>query len=281
MFHKLIGHRYAIDAKRLGDDAWLAWSNLGYWHTPQQGEVNNKQDHYPNACKTLADRLAQAVQLQPHDRLLDLGCGQGAGVLHWQNAYRVEQLSAVDVQVDCIDKIRTALPQVSSYCASFLQLKALNFSKSFDVVLCIDAAYHSALPLFLQSVSSVLNHNGRFAFHYLMWSEQAAKRNLLQQWQYRYLLKSADVHDQNLMYRQEMVQLLEQQGFREIVIQDISEAVLQGFAQYQTAQSPSQKPFDLAQFKIAMTAKLCQKLYADGWVRYVQVSAVKNQPSSS
>ena len=32
----------------------------------------------------------------------------------------------------------------------------------------------------------------------------------------------------------------------------------------------------IAQLKIGMTAKLCQKLYQDGLVRYVQVSAVKN-----
>ena len=28
---KVFGHKYAIDAKRLGDDSLLAWSNLGYW----------------------------------------------------------------------------------------------------------------------------------------------------------------------------------------------------------------------------------------------------------
>jgi len=39
-------HKYAIDAKQLGDHAVLAWSNLGYW--------KNSQSSYPEACQTLA-----------------------------------------------------------------------------------------------------------------------------------------------------------------------------------------------------------------------------------
>ncbi len=55
---------------------------------------------------------------------------------------------------------------------------------------------------------------------------------------------------------------------------DLSEEVLQGFAKYfhKLQQLPPQTT-DLDAFKIRMTAKLCAKLYADGWVKYVQISA--------
>ncbi|MFW1931658.1 SAM-dependent methyltransferase, partial [Acinetobacter baumannii] len=72
---KLPKHKYAIDAKMLGDNAECAWSNLGYW--------DEATSSYPQACQQLAERLAQAVQLNQHDRVLDLGCGQGASLKYW------------------------------------------------------------------------------------------------------------------------------------------------------------------------------------------------------
>jgi hypothetical protein len=64
---KVFGHKYAIDAKRLGDDSLLAWSNLGYWQ--------NQYDDYPQACQSLADQIAASIQLKQSDHVLDLGCG--------------------------------------------------------------------------------------------------------------------------------------------------------------------------------------------------------------
>ena len=67
--------------------------------------------------------------------------------------------------------------------------------------------------------------------------------------------------------------------FKNIEIQDLSEPVFSGFADY-VQQTLNSKPSDaqaqgskLDQFKIQMTAKLCQKLYQEGIVRYVQVTA--------
>ena len=264
---KLLGHKYAIAAQRLGDDAALQWSNLGYW---QQQHSN-----YPLAGQSLADHAAQAVQLNSSDRVLDVGCGQGASLLHWRNAYNIQQLSAVDLQAQCIANIQQHLPQVASYCGSFTQLQQLKFLNKFDVVLCIDAAYHSPLLAFLDSVGAVLNRNGRLAFHYLIWADSWQHCAQTQQLRYRYLLKTADVAWQHLMHHQQLEHTLEQHGFDDIVIKDISEAVLQGFAQYRTTQQFEKKHFDMAQLKIDLTAKLCRKLYNDGLVRYVQVSAVK------
>ena len=268
LIEKVIGHKYAIDAQWLGDDSLLAWSNLGYW----QAQPHN----YPLACQSLADQIAASVQLKSTDRVLDLGCGRGASLLHWLHHYHIKQLSAVELQKDCIQRIQKELPQVKSYCGSFLNLKSLHFLNLFDVVLCIDAAYHSELNLFLDSVSSVLNSKGRIAFHYLMWSDDWQHCSYLQKQQYRCLLKAADVTWRQLMNGQQLSQTLAQHGFKDIVIQDFSEPVLNGFAQYIEKRPAQNRYFDFAQLKIGMTAKLCRKLYQDGLVRYVQVSAVKN-----
>ena len=264
-------HKYAINAKQLGDDAELAWSNLGYW--------NDTTSSYPDACRQLADQLAQAVHLTSNDRLLDLGCGQGASLLHWQMHYHVQHIEAVEMQSSCVIQIQKHFPELAAiHQHSFLNLKQIQFKSGFDVVLCIDAAYHSNLNSFLDSVNPILNSKGRLGFHYLIWSEKWLNLNSLQKQKYRCLLKAADVNLNHLMTESVLQHTLQSYDFTEIEIRDLSEGVLEGFANYfHTLQQLLQQSIGLDAFKIRMTAKLCAKLYADGWVKYVQISAKNNQ----
>lgn len=267
---RLPQHKYAIDASLLGDQSQLPWSNLGYWWAGQQD--------YVAACQTLADRLAETVGLNSKDKLLDLGCGQGASLLHWQQYYQVQYLAGVELQPACVANIQQHLPDLNAiYLASFLRLKDMNFSQRFDVVLCLDAAYHSPVPELLDQVRSVLNANARIGFHHLILSEKWDSLNALQKRKYQFLLKSADVDLKNLMSENELYHCLENFEFKNIQIEDLSEAVFSGFADYVNQNLNSKKLKKkgkrLDQFKIQMTAKLCQKLYQDGIVRYVQVTA--------
>lgn len=267
---RLPQHKYAIDASLLGDQSQLPWSNLGYWWAGQQD--------YVAACQTLADRLAETVGLNPKDKLLDLGCGQGASLLHWQQYYQVQYLAGVELQPACVANIQQHLPDLNAiYLASFLRLKDMHFFQRFDVVLCLDAAYHSPVLELLDQVRSVLNANARIGFHHLILSEKWDSLNALQKRKYQFLLKSADVDLKNLMSKNELYHCLENFEFKNIQIEDLSEAVFSGFADYVNQHLSSkklkQKGKRLDQFKIRMTAKLCQKLYQDGIVRYVQVTA--------
>lgn len=267
---RLPQHKYAIDASLLGDQSQLPWSNLGYWREGQQD--------YVAACQTLADHLAEMVGLNSKDKLLDLGCGQGASLLHWQQHYQVQYLAGVELQPACVANIQQHLPDLNAiYPASFLRLKDMHFSQHFDVVLCLDAAYHSSVPELLDQVRSVLNTNARIGFHHLILSEKWNNLNALQKRKYQFLLKSADVNLKNLMLKNELYHCLENFEFKNIQIEDLSEAVFSGFADYVNQNLNSkklkQKGKRLDQFKIQMTAKLCQKLYQDGIVRYVQVTA--------
>lgn len=269
-------HKYAINAKMLGDDALLAWSNLGYW--------DDATSSYPQACRQLADKLAHSVHLNSKDHLLDLGCGQGASLLHWKTHYQVQSIDAVELQPECIAEIQKNLPQINHiYCESFLNLKNIPFKAKFDVVLCIDAAYHSHLNSFLKSVNSVLNSKGRFAFHYLVFSPEYAALNSFQKFKYRILLKCADVNIDHLMDQNTIKETMQNFGFENIQIENLSEYVLKGFSEYfmnkldlknqKSSSRESGKGIDA--FKIKMTAKLCQKLYQDGIVDYVQISATR------
>lgn len=257
-------HKYAINAEMLGDTAECAWTNLGFW--------TETTSSYPQACQQLAQRLAQTIQLQPHDRVLDLGCGQGASLKYWLTHYQIQHLEAVELQQHCVYQIQKQLPQIKAvHCQSFLNLNKKLFSQAFDVVMCIDAAYHSDLNSFLTSVTPLLNSKGRLGFHYLMLSD--AHLNSKQKLKYQYLLKAADVRFKDLQTEQQIHQTLEQHHLKQIEIQDISTAVFAGFSQYIASRKDMGRGLD--QFKIQMTAKLCKTLFAEGIVRYVQISAIK------
>lgn len=264
-------HKYAIDAKLLGDEAELAWSNLGFWQADTQS--------YPQACQALADHLAQAIQLKPNDTVLDLGCGLGASLQHWQQHYHIQQLSAVEMQSVCVSHIQKNLnSKLDIHCGSFLNLKQIFPQKIFDAVLCIDAAYHSSLNSLLLSTHSILKSNGRFGFHTLMLSDEFLNLNALQRLKLQALLKAADVNLQDLMTEQRLRECLAQFEFKTVQLEDLSTQVLAGFAHYaETELKTKARTPGLAQYKIQMTAKLCRTLYASGMVRYVQIAAQKGK----
>ena len=264
---RLIPHKYAIDASSLGDNEELAWTNLGFWKNTQ---------NYREACCQLADHLAQAINLNSKDHLLDLGCGRGASLLHWLKYYQPKSVSAVDLQAECVNRIQKLIPEINQiYSGSFLNLKQFEFKQFFDVVLCIDAAYHSYLNSFLDSVVPVLNSKGRLGFHYLMKADSCQNMTVLQEQKHRYLLKAADVVWDSVPNEKTLRNTLEQQGFVDIQIEDLSEQVLLGFSQYIQNQQERNQSRGLANFKIQMTAKLCRQLYQNGYVRYIQITAIK------
>ncbi len=211
----------------------LAWSNLGYW--------DDARSSYPQACQTLATHLANRLQLESNDRVLDLGCGQGASLLLWQQHYQVQQLCAVELQAECVQRIQHTLnSKIHIIQTSFLNLNSKLFSAPFNVVFCLDAAYHSDLNSFLRSTHSVLNSKGHLQL------------------------------EANLKHS------IEAQGYQQVAIEDLSDAVLAGFSRYYHVHLAQQVAQSLDHFKIKMTAKLCQKLFEQGIVRYVQITAMKD-----
>lgn len=263
-------HKYAINAAMLGDPATYAWSNLGFWepHTAS----------YPHACRQLADQLAQSIHLNSKDFLLDLGCGQGASLIFWHQHYAVQHIEALELQPACVAKIQNNLGFLQKiHCASFLNLKQIEFKFKFDVVLCVDAAYHSHLNSFLESISTVLNSNARIAFHYLVLTDKFATLTSFEKLKIKALLKSADVKLTDLNSYATTAAIIRKHGFENIQIENLSRPVFAGFAEYIKADDRLQKgQWRLDQFKIQMTAKLCRKLYAEGVVDYVQIGAERS-----
>ncbi|MBK5648292.1 MAG: SAM-dependent methyltransferase, partial [Acinetobacter sp.] len=126
--------------------------------------------------------------------------------------------------------------------------------------------------LFLNSVVPILNSKGRLGFHTLMLSDTVL--NSKQKMKYKWLLKAADVDLKSLMTTTQINHALQQHGLEQIALEDLSTAVLAGFSQYITTRVKTERG-GLDQIKIQMTAKLCQRLFEEGIVRYIQLSAVK------
>lgn len=252
----------------LGDSATLAWSNLGLWSAPAQT--------YVQACEQLAEHLAQSIQLTAQDHLLDLGCGHGASLQYWAQHYAVQHIEAVEIQTACIEKIQQqALACVHAvHQRSFMNLNAECFEQKFDAIVCLDALYHYDLKKFIAQIPALLQSKGRIGFHYLLFNDNWSKASFLSKQRDQYLLKLADVQLQHLMYQTELEYVLTQHGFEHIQIQILSEPVLGGFAQY-VQQELHLHGFqhDLNALKIQMTAKLCQQLFQERRIDYVQVTA--------
>lgn len=260
---QLLQHKYAINTAMLGDENALAWSNLGLW---QAG------DGYRTACQALAMQLAHAINLNSNDILLDLACGQGASLSLWYHYYKIQNISAVELQAQHVQHIQTHATFLNSIlCDSFLNLNSNSFSQKFTAVVCIDAAYHVNLNSFLTAVQQVLQPQGRLAFHTLVLSDHFLNLNAWQQKKYAYLLKAADVNLKDLMTQNELHSTIMQHDFQQVTVTDLSAQVLAGFADFVAASNLNLVGLD--GLKIKMTARLCQKLWQDGLVRYVAVAA--------
>lgn len=249
----------------LGDSAVLAWTNLGLWYP---------NFSYVQACEHLADHLAQTLNLTSDDIVLDLGCGQGASLVFWQNHYQIKHIEAVELQHECVQKIKTqSLHALKAlYCASFLNLTSLPLHKKFTAVVCIDALYHHALDDFLKQINWVLNLHGKFGFHYLVLSKKWQSSSYLVKQKYRYLLKVADIQIDHLMACTAIEEKLNLYGFEHIKIENLTGAVLHGFSQYI---NECHHLTGIAGLKIKATAQLCQMLYQDGLIDYVQITGIK------
>ena len=265
---QLLQYKYAINTAMLGDNNRLAWSNLGLW---QAGD-RYPHDSYRHACHALAQHLADSIHLNSNDILLDLACGQGASLALWHNDYKIQYISAVELQAQHVARLNSDAAFLNSIrCDSFLNLNANSFQQKFSAVLCIDAAYHVDLNSFLHSVTQVMQPKARLAFHSLMLSDKFLNLTAWQQKKYAYLLKAADVDLNHLMTQDGIHSTIMQHNFQQLKIEDLSAQVLAGFADY--IEQADLALIGLDGFKIKMTAKLCRKLYQDGLVRYVAVAA--------
>ncbi len=263
--------RFAIDGALLaGPGGDVRWNNLGDWHQAAD---------YAQACRSLARRHGEAAALAPGKRVLELACGFGAGIDLWREHFGVAHICALELRQTCVAALQDRLQaqeDIEVYRGRFdVPLPAPLRKQRFDVVLCVDAAYHArSLDDFLATALGALADEGRLVFSTLVWangSPSAWRRALARQ-----LLRTAGIPPTSLFSESRLRALLLRHELHELKLERLTADVLPGFHRWVThrhRQLPQRLRWSAAWLKIRGAAALCAYLYRHRLVDYVLVSA--------
>lgn len=269
---KIQAYAYRIDALLLAKDNQQKWTNLGLW---QENETD-----YVTAAHQLAYHMGQSLVLTPQYKILDVGCGYGASIRVWRDDFAIQNISVVELQPICCNylvyKHQALLTDI--FQQSIFSAKPSINKNLYDVVMSIDAAYHSALQCYLDAIAPWLAEKGQVGFHVLMKSDawqnaSAQQKNALQQ-----KLKWAKVDAAHLLTHAELNKVMQHNGYQHIQIQDLTQQVLGGFSDYMSVHALTwrwREKCSIAALKIYLTARLCHDLAHSGLIHYVQVTAQK------
>ena len=267
---------FAIPVTLLSDAAAaLAWANLGDWTASAD---------YSQACRQLALRVGNAAALQPTDRVLDLACGEGASLQLWPEAFGVTQVTGLEYQARCVERIRQHAPAgldaIVQGRFDVLPAPAALPARAFDAVLCVDAAYHaSSLAAFSAFAAQLLRPQGRFAFTTLLTEAPSPDRYSPQ----RLALARAGIPAASVLTAAELRKTIGKHGFSDVSVQLLDAEVLLGFADFvsrRAAELPWRRKLGAGWMKIQGTAWLCRRVYRSGSLHYGLVSAKRHLQDS-
>lgn len=258
--------RFAIAGDLLAGPAGDGrWNNLGYWKNAR---------NYTEACRALAEIHGMAAGLTASHRLLELACGYGAALDVWRDRFNVAQIAALEYRPDCVSHIRSSgqLAVDSVLTGRFDEpLDALFPGSSFDAVICIDAAYHArSLAAFVAAAESVLAEQGMLVFSTLVLADARPMG-----WLGNTLFNAAGIPPASLMTESGLRHTVAAQGLLVTVVEDISDAVFAGFADWVARRSRIlswREKYSAAWLKIAITARWCHRLSVSKNLRYVLVT---------
>lgn len=244
------GSEFAI-ATALLDGQDSGWSNLGLWPAAD----------YAAACEILAHGVARAAALDHRDRVLELACGQGAGLALWHRQYGVSVVAGLDGQSAAVRAARERLPGVAVAEGRFdvWPLPGALSGSTFTAVLCVDAAYHAASPAAFAGVAArSLEAGGRLAFTTLLqgeaWKHGGLAARLLAAC--LRLARVPVVADESAWRR-----TLDEAGMQDVRVRHLDATVLNGFAEFvdtRAAGLPMSARLTPGWLKIRFTAALCR-----------------------
>ncbi|MCK4707018.1 MAG: methyltransferase domain-containing protein [Gammaproteobacteria bacterium] len=181
------------------------YRNIGYWD-----ESTTTQNQ---ASERLHDALLDFIP-EKSGRILDVACGMGASTRRLLNHYSAENIWAINISEKQIESTRQNAPGCNIQVMNAVDLKFDN--NFFDNILCIEAVMHfETRQKFLEESFRVLKKGGQLVLSDILFT---SKERLTQ-------LPVFPSPENYIASVEEYHELLEEVGFGNIVIEDVSNKV--------------------------------------------------------
>ncbi len=261
-----------------------SWGNLGYWQTAED---------YSAACRALALLLGETAGLGRDSVVFDAGFGCGDQLLLWLEHFRVARICGVNLSQSQTAHARAKLMQAGypAVAAALVQgdisdpeacSAALNRGKP-DHVLALDCAYHFPNRMeFFALAQQHLAPAGQLALTDFMLAEQHDTASLAHR-VLGWMLKLSRVAEANIVDRERYRLELQETGFENIRMVDISEHVMPGLAQFirnlrldKIPAGAGTRPGWSGWLKYRLTGRFLEWAFRRSILRYCVITATKS-----
>src|SRR5215472_170599 len=135
---------------------WGEHIHHGYWIRGDESKET--------AQIQLIEHLAQAAGIQPHAKVLDVGCGFGASSIYLVRKYEAEAtgITISKVQVEMATKAAADAGVLAKFL--LMDAEAMTFEEQFDVVWSVESISHYLdIPKFFAAAAKLLKQDGTLA----------------------------------------------------------------------------------------------------------------------
>lgn len=253
-----------------------SWGNLGYWQS---------ETEYSDACRALALLLGEQAGLDQQSVVFDAGFGCGDQLLLWLEHFRVAQVRGANLSRSQTAYARDKLAKAGFPPAATAIVQGdINDAEAWTAalgeekpshVLALDCAYHFPDRVaFIALAHQQLAPAGRLTLTDFMLSDQHRTGSLTHRL-LRWMLKRSHIAEANIVRRDLYLSQLQEAGFVDIRIIDISEHVMPGFARFIRTFRGSGQPGLSGRLKYIVTGRFLQWAYRRTILRYCLISATK------
>jgi len=256
-----------------------SWGNLGYWQS---------ETEYSDACRALALLLGEKAGLDHQSVVFDAGFGCGDQLLLWLEHFRVARIRGANLSRSQTEYARAKLTKAGfPAAATAIMQRDINDPEAWTAalgenktshVLALDCAYHFPDRVaFITLTHQHLAPAGRLGLTDFILSDQHRTGSFTHRL-LRWMLKRSQIAEANMVHRDLYLRQLQEAGFSEIGIIDISDHVMPGFARFIRRFRESGKLGKLGasrRLKYAVTGRFLQWAYRRSILRYCLISATK------
>lgn len=247
------------------------YRNWGYW--------TNGADNIQEASQMLSLKVAEQLNINSQETVLDVGCAFGSSTLDIYAKTSCKSIYGIDIVAEHIDYAQKAASELGvEKGVKFKQMSATDMKfgdEFFDKIFVIDAASHfNTREDFFHQSYRILKSGGQMVLLDLI--QTNTPKNPLQKLLTAMMLKFWKVPLENKCTKQEYKKLLHDAGFREITLKLYSEHIFPGaFRAYLSQEMLSDvysKFGPVRAFIWKSVVKTMQKMYKNGTLDFYMIS---------